>query len=66
MKITLTLPGMDPGLTRERLAEWCRRIEAGPFDGLAFGERMAFFNPELIAMLGACAAWTTRVRSATE
>ena len=65
MKISLTLPGMDPGLTRQRLYEWCRRIEAGPFEGLAFGERVAFFNPELIAMLGACAAWTTRLRLRT-
>ena len=65
MKITLTLPGMDPGLTRARLHEWCRLIEAGPFEGLAFGERMAFYNPELIAMLGACAAWTTRLRLST-
>ena len=65
MKISMTLPGMDPGLSRERLFEWCRRIEAGPFEGLAFGERMAFLNPELIAMLGACAAWTTRVRLRT-
>jgi alkanesulfonate monooxygenase SsuD/methylene tetrahydromethanopterin reductase-like flavin-dependent oxidoreductase (luciferase family) len=61
MKIAMTLPGMDPGLDRQRLIEWTRRIEEGPFDTLAFGERMAFFNPELIALFGACAVLTHRV-----
>ncbi len=61
MKIAMTLPGMDPGLDRSRLVEWTRRVEAGPFDTLAFGERMAFYNPELIALFGACAALTERV-----
>jgi len=61
MKIAMTLPGMDPGLDRARLIEWVSRIEAGPFATLAFGERMAFYNPELIALFGACAALTERV-----
>ncbi|MBJ21277.1 MAG: LLM class flavin-dependent oxidoreductase [bacterium] len=61
MKIAMTLPGMDPGLDRKRLVEWTSRIEDGPFDTLAFGERMAFFNPELIALFGACAVLTERV-----
>ena len=61
MKIGMTLPGMDPGLDRKRLFDWTRRIEAGPFDVLAFGERMAFYNPELVALFGACAALTERV-----
>ncbi len=65
MRIAMTLPGMDPGLDRRRLMEWCRRIEAGPFSSLAFGERMAFHNPELISMLGACAVLTERVRLST-
>lgn len=61
MKLAMTLPGMDPGLDRKNLVDWTRRIEAGPFDTLAFGERMAFYNPELIALFGACAALTERV-----
>jgi len=65
MRIGMTLPGMDPGLDRRRLIEWCQRIDAGPFASLAFGERMAFFNPELISMLGACAVLTERVRLCT-
>ncbi len=65
MRIGMTLPGMEPGLDRQRLMEWCRRIEAGPFASLAFGERMAFYNPELISMFGACAVLTERVRLST-
>jgi alkanesulfonate monooxygenase SsuD/methylene tetrahydromethanopterin reductase-like flavin-dependent oxidoreductase (luciferase family) len=65
MDIGMTLPGMDPGLDRVRLFEWTRRIEAGPFSTLAFGERMAFYNPELIALFGACAVLTERVRLRT-
>jgi alkanesulfonate monooxygenase SsuD/methylene tetrahydromethanopterin reductase-like flavin-dependent oxidoreductase (luciferase family) len=65
MDIGMTLPGMDPGLDRERLLAWTRRIEAGPFATLAFGERMAFYNPELIALLAACAVLTERVRLRT-
>lgn len=61
MKVAMTLPGMDPGLDRKSLIEWVRRIEDGPFDTLAFGERMAFFNPELIALFGACSVLTERV-----
>jgi alkanesulfonate monooxygenase SsuD/methylene tetrahydromethanopterin reductase-like flavin-dependent oxidoreductase (luciferase family) len=61
MKIAMTLPGMDPGLDRRNLMEWVSRVEAGPFSTLAFGERMAFYNPELIALFGACAVLTTRV-----
>ncbi len=41
MEIGMTLPGMEPGLDRQRIMEWCSRIEAGPFASLAFGERMA-------------------------
>ena len=65
MRIGMTLPGMEPGLDRPRLMEWCRRIEAGPYASLAFGERMAFYNPELISMLGACAVLTERVQLST-
>ncbi|MEZ4333532.1 MAG: LLM class flavin-dependent oxidoreductase [Myxococcota bacterium] len=65
MEIGMTLPGMDPGLDRGRLLDWTRRIEAGPFATLAFGERMAFYNPELIALFGACAVLTERVKLRT-
>jgi len=56
---------MEPGQRRATWERWARAIDEGPFSSLALGERMAFGNPELSALLGACAAWTTRVRLAT-
>ena len=40
-------------------------VDEGPFSSLCFGERMAFDNPETLVLLGACAAWTSRVRLVT-
>ncbi|GAB2888266.1 LLM class flavin-dependent oxidoreductase [Myroides odoratimimus subsp. xuanwuensis] len=56
---------MEPDLTGEVLEAWARAIDEGPFASLAFGERMAFDNPESLTLLGACAAWTRRVRLVT-
>jgi len=65
VQIGMTLPVMEPGQRRATWERWAREIDRGPFSSLAFGERMAFDNPELMALLGACAAWTTRVRLST-
>lgn len=65
MKIGMTLPLMEPDVDGEQLERWARAVEAGPFSSLCFGERMAFDNPEVIALAGACAAWTSRVRLVT-
>jgi len=62
MKIGMNLPVMAPGLDRERILEWSRRIDAGPFSHLAAGERINFPNPEIIVTLSAAAAVTERVR----
>ena len=40
-------------------------MDEGPFASLCFGERMAFDNPETLTLLGAVAAWTSRVRLVT-
>ncbi len=65
MQIGMTLPVMEPGQRRDTWQRWVRAVDEGPFSSLAFGERMAFGNPELMALLGACAAWTSRVRLST-
>ena len=65
MKISMTLPVMEPGLDRARVLAWVRAVEAGPWHSLAFGERIAFVNPEMTTLLGACAALTERVRLVT-
>lgn len=64
----MTLPVMEPDLWRdgpELLEQWARATDEGPFASLCFGERMAFDNPETLTLLGAVAAWTSRVRLVT-
>jgi alkanesulfonate monooxygenase SsuD/methylene tetrahydromethanopterin reductase-like flavin-dependent oxidoreductase (luciferase family) len=58
---------MEPDLWESdaTLERWARAIDDGPFASLCFGERMAFDNPETLVLLGACAAWTSRVRLVT-
>ncbi|WP_228387591.1 MULTISPECIES: LLM class flavin-dependent oxidoreductase [unclassified Nocardioides] len=68
MQIGMTLPVMEPDLWQHgarTLEEWTRAVDEGPFSTVCFGERMAFDNPETIALLGAVAAWTSRVQVAT-
>jgi alkanesulfonate monooxygenase SsuD/methylene tetrahydromethanopterin reductase-like flavin-dependent oxidoreductase (luciferase family) len=61
----MTLPVMEPDLDASILETWARRIDEGPFSSLCFGERMAFDNPHSLTLLGAVAAWTSRVRIST-
>lgn len=65
MGVGMTLPVMEPDISPERLQEWSELIDAGPFSSLAFGERIAFDNPDALTLLGAVAAWTRRVRLTT-
>ncbi len=65
MKISMTLPVMEPGLDREALRRWVQVVEAGPWHSLAMGERIAFVNPELTTLLAACAVLTERVQLVT-
>lgn len=61
----MTLPVMEPGLDGPTLESWARLVDEGPFSSLCFGERMAFDNPDALTLLGAVAAWTSRVRLVT-
>ena len=63
----MTLPVMEPDLweSSSTLERWAGLVDEGPFSSLCFGERMAFDNPETLVLLGACAAWTSRVRLVT-
>ncbi len=68
MQIGMTLPVMEPDLWRDGpgvLEAWARAVDEGPYASLCFGERMAFDNPETLTLLGAVAAWTSRVRLVT-
>ncbi|MBI3212590.1 MAG: LLM class flavin-dependent oxidoreductase [Mycobacterium sp.] len=57
----MTLPVMEPDLDAAVLREWTEIIDNGPFSSLAWGERIAFTNPDSLTLLGALAAWTERV-----
>lgn len=67
MDVGMTLPVMEPDLWAEpgTLETWARAIDAGPYSSVCFGERMAFDNPDALTLLGAVAAWTSRVRLVT-
>ena len=67
MQLGMTLPVMEPDLwaAPDTLELWARAVDDGPFASLCFGERMAFDNPETLTLLGAVAAWTSRVRLVT-
>jgi alkanesulfonate monooxygenase SsuD/methylene tetrahydromethanopterin reductase-like flavin-dependent oxidoreductase (luciferase family) len=65
MKVGMTLPVMEPDVDASMLERWTAHIEQGPFSSLCFGERMAFDNPHALTLLGAVAAWTSRVRITT-
>jgi alkanesulfonate monooxygenase SsuD/methylene tetrahydromethanopterin reductase-like flavin-dependent oxidoreductase (luciferase family) len=62
MKIGMNLPVMVPGLDRDLILEWSRRVDEGPYASLAAGERITFPNPEVMVTLSAAAAVTERVR----
>ena len=62
MKIGMTLPVTEPGWNRDIFLQWAEKIDSGPYDSLALGERICFPSPELLTTLGACAAVTKRVR----
>jgi alkanesulfonate monooxygenase SsuD/methylene tetrahydromethanopterin reductase-like flavin-dependent oxidoreductase (luciferase family) len=61
MKIGMTMPVMEYDLNRQVLRDWAQTIDQGPWDSLAFGERMVFPNPDASVLMGACSAWTQRV-----
>jgi alkanesulfonate monooxygenase SsuD/methylene tetrahydromethanopterin reductase-like flavin-dependent oxidoreductase (luciferase family) len=64
MKIGMNLPVMVPGLDRDTIFDWVRRVEAGPYSSLAAGERITFPNPEIMVTMSAAAALTERLRLA--
>jgi alkanesulfonate monooxygenase SsuD/methylene tetrahydromethanopterin reductase-like flavin-dependent oxidoreductase (luciferase family) len=65
VQISMTMPVMEPDLDAATLRDWARAIDDGPFASLCWGERIAFDNPETLALMGALAAWTDRARLVT-
>lgn len=61
MKIGMTLPAMVRDYDRQATLDWCKRIDEGPFSSLAVGERITYFNQDMIVLMAAAAALTERV-----
>jgi hypothetical protein len=69
----MTMPVMEPDLNATVLENWARGIDEGPFSSSpasgrcpqCWGERIAFETPDNLTLLGALAAWTSRVRLLT-
>jgi alkanesulfonate monooxygenase SsuD/methylene tetrahydromethanopterin reductase-like flavin-dependent oxidoreductase (luciferase family) len=61
-EVGVAFPQMALGLDRDGVAEWCRRVDAGPFSSISAGERITFHNLEGFGLCAAAAALTERVR----
>ncbi len=61
MKIGLCFPYSQDDLSRELILEWFRRVDEGPFSALSCGERLVGSGVDMMALLAAAAAVTTRV-----
>ena len=62
MKIGLCFPYTQEDLSRDRILEWFRRVDEGPFSTISCGERVVGSSIDMMAILAAAAAITTRVR----
>jgi alkanesulfonate monooxygenase SsuD/methylene tetrahydromethanopterin reductase-like flavin-dependent oxidoreductase (luciferase family) len=65
MKIGIGLPANIPDVPGERLLEWARLAESGPFSSLSVIDRLVYPNYEPLVTLAACAGVTQRVRLIT-
>ncbi|HTW17488.1 MAG TPA: LLM class flavin-dependent oxidoreductase [Nocardioides sp.] len=63
MKLGMSLPVTVDGLwdPLDTLEQWARAIDEGPFASTTIGGRVAGDSPDIGALLGAVAAWTSRV-----
>ncbi len=53
---------MTMGLDRDRVLQWCRGVDAGPFSSISAGERVTFDNLDGFTLCATAAAVTERVR----
>ena len=49
----MTLPVMEPGLSRKDLENWTKSIDGGPWSHIALGERILFLFLDIIMNLKA-------------
>lgn len=64
MNIGLCFPYTQTDLSRDKIIEWFRRVDEGPFSTISCGERIVGTSVDMFATLAAAAAVTERVRIA--
>lgn len=62
MKIGLCFPYTQDDLDRGTILEFFKRVDDGPFSTISCGERMVGSSVDMMALMGAAAAMTKRVR----
>ena len=65
MKIGIGLPATIPSVSGERVLDWARKADAGPFSSLGIIDRLVYPNHEPLITLAAAAGATQRVRLMT-
>jgi len=65
MKIGIGLPASIPGVSGERILEWAKKADSGPFSSLGIIDRLAYPNFEPLITLAAAAGATRRIRLMT-
>ncbi|MBV9005491.1 MAG: LLM class flavin-dependent oxidoreductase [Solirubrobacterales bacterium] len=65
MQVGVGMPSMLPGVDKQRLLDWARAADAGPFSTLAAMDRLAFDSLDAIPALALCAGATNRIRLAS-
>ena len=62
MKIGLCFPYTQDDLDREKILDFFKRVDEGPFSTISCGERMVGSSVDMMALMAAAAACTNRVR----
>lgn len=65
MKIGIGFPANIPGVEGQRLIEWARKADAGPFSSLGLIDRLVYPNYEPLIAFAAAAGATRRIRLTT-
>lgn len=65
MKIGIGLPASIPGVSGERILDWARKADSGPFSSLGIIDRLVYSSYEPMITLAAAAGATQRIRLMT-
>jgi alkanesulfonate monooxygenase SsuD/methylene tetrahydromethanopterin reductase-like flavin-dependent oxidoreductase (luciferase family) len=65
MKIGIGFPANIPGVQGQRLIEWAKKADAGPFSSLGVIDRLVYDNYEPLIAFAAAAGATQRIRLTT-